>query len=245
MQFQFYLKPVKRCPEWHLRPCKRLDLQHLQPTVHLFSIFSFSSIYNPCPDASHFHVSLCAHFPVHHTECCIVFIPPSAKNEFIYSSRGVPYRSHTTFTQQLTMGRGVAWTDVECAHLSNALSNNTQDPIVGIEQTSAVFWRNLFTLFFELRSDEASNKQYNGRKEKAVDCKVESISADLSKFRIATQAGRMFKPTCTTSDQDLSMSIALHLKKRTVVTYEAKYYPHEKWLHHLSYKKLRHLPKVC
>lgn len=83
------------------------------------------------------------------------------------------------------MGRGVAWTDADCAHLAQAWSNATKDPVVRIEQTSARFWKKVYELFCSLCTDEASDKQYNGRKMKAAQSKFENISAEISKFKIA------------------------------------------------------------
>lgn len=132
---------------------------------------------------------------------------------------------------------------MECAHLAQAWSNATQDPVVGIEQTSAAFWKKAYELFCSLRTTDATDKQYNGRNVKAVRSKFEAISQDVSKFRIALRSVHMFQPTGTTEPQNLSMAIALHLKKRTTVSYDAKDYPHNQWVHHLAYHKLKYLPK--
>ena len=111
------------------------------------------------------------------------------------------------------MGRGAAWTDVECAHLAQAWSVVSQDPIIGIDQTCLTFYRKVFDLFKAKRPANASDKQYESRGVKATRAKWESISADLQKFRAARRELRAFQPTGTNEDQNLSMTIARHLNK--------------------------------
>lgn len=141
------------------------------------------------------------------------------------------------------MGRGAAWTDVECAHLSEAWLVVSQDPIIGMDQTCLMFYTKVFELFKTKKPASATDKQYDARGVKATRSKWEAISADVQKFRVARRELRAFRPTGTNEDQNLSMTIARHLNKAGCITYDAKNLPHEDWVHHLAFKVLKDLPK--
>lgn len=141
------------------------------------------------------------------------------------------------------MGRGAAWGDVECGHLARAWKVVGQDPVIGIEQTSNTFFKKMYELFCSMRPSSAGDKEYIGRGQRAARSKFETISADVSKFKIALREVRAFKPTGTTEKQNLSMAIARHLGKTANVSYEAKDFDHATWTNHLAYNELKDLPK--
>lgn len=141
------------------------------------------------------------------------------------------------------MGRGAAWTARECAELSRAWLHATEDPIDGIDQTAASFWNKVFETFSAVSPSDATDKQYRARGLRASRAKMEQISADLQKFRKSLRRVRLFQPTGVDENQKLSMAIAKHLGKRESITYDAKDYPHERWINHLAYKVLQKVPK--
>lgn len=89
----------------------------------------------------------------------------------------------------------------------------------------------------------ASKKSYSRRGIKAARSKFEAISAGMQKFNIAKQEVRAFQPSGTMANQNLSMSITRHLSKMSTITYDAKDFPHEERIHHLSYEEFGHISK--
>lgn len=141
------------------------------------------------------------------------------------------------------MGRGAAWTDIECAHLAEAWLIISQDPVVGTDQSCFMFYKKVFDLFKSRKPPTATEKQYDARGVKASRAKWEAISADVQKFRAARRELRLFNPTGTNEQQNLSMTIARHLNKMGCITYQAKNFPHEEWVHHLAFNVVKNLPK--
>lgn len=142
------------------------------------------------------------------------------------------------------MGRGATWSDVECGHLARAWLTVSQDPLLGMEQTSATFFKKLFELFCTIKPANASEKGYDSRGLKASRSKFEAILADIQKFQIVRRELWSFNPTGTNTDHNLSMAIARHLGKVKNITYEAKDFPQSEWMHHLAFKELRELPNL-
>lgn len=128
------------------------------------------------------------------------------------------------------MRQGVAWTDIECAHLPKLWSNPTQDPVFRIEQTSACFWDKLYQLLSLLCTEDALENQYESRNMKAARFNFEAISTDVSKSLNALRSVTMFQPRGTLEEQNFSMAIALHLTTRTVVSFDEKHYSHNQWI---------------
>lgn len=141
------------------------------------------------------------------------------------------------------MGRGVAWTPEECSNLARAWINASEDPRTGTDQTSHVFFNKMFKTFAEKAPPGANEKQYGARKLKACRSKWEQIAADVQKFRSALRHISACKPTGVNAENMLSMAIAKHLGKRKSMSYDAKDFPHHRWLHHLAFKVLRNHPK--
>ena len=69
------------------------------------------------------------------------------------------------------------------------------------------------------------------------------MAADVQKFRGALRFMRSCNPTGVTEEQIKSMAIAKHLGKRQNMSYEARDYPHDNWVHHLAFSVLKHHPK--
>lgn len=72
----------------------------------------------------------------------------------------------------------------------------------------------------------------------------EGIFSDIRKFMDAHSAVRLFKPTSTTADRNLTISIPLRYCKLSVVSSEVKSYGHNKKVYYLAYKVLEILPKL-
>lgn len=98
----------------------------------------------------------------------------------------------------------------ECGNLAPTWLDASEDPIVGIDQTSQWFFNGIYDNFTNLSSAGASNKQYGGRGHRATRAKWDAISSDCQKFRQALRFIRACKPTGVTEDQILSMAIANH-----------------------------------
>lgn len=141
------------------------------------------------------------------------------------------------------MGRGQGWSDVELEQLARAWVFATEDPVTGIDQTAARFKATLFTKFSSFAPADASEKVYGGRTPKSVRAKFDEVSADVQKFRGALRKVTSSFPTGCSDTEVLSMAIAIHMGKRSDMSYEAKMYPHSSWRNHLAYKILRRLPK--
>lgn len=140
------------------------------------------------------------------------------------------------------MGRGATWGDLETGHLAKAWTIVSQDPIFGIEQTSMTFYGKIYEIFISFKPPRACNKSYDAQGCKAARCKLENMFAGIQKFKISKREVRVFNPTGTTEEENLSMEIGRHIRKYSTITYEAKDTPHESWPHHLAYRELRLLP---
>lgn len=141
------------------------------------------------------------------------------------------------------MGRGVAWTTEELAHLGRTWVATSENPILGIDKTSTRFFNAIFERFSQLAPECSNKKQYAGHGVRQVKAKMDHLTADCQKFRSALRFIRAYKPTGVTEDQVLSMTIAKHLGLRQTMSYDAKNFPHEQWVSNHAYKVLRNVPK--
>ena len=141
------------------------------------------------------------------------------------------------------MGRGLAWTAEEAGDLARAWIAATEDPVLGIDQTSTHFNQGMYSSFCSFAPDGACAKQYSGRGARPSRAKWDSISADCQKFRSALRFIRMCEPSGVTEDNIFSMAVAKHLGKRSTMSYDARDYPYERCNNHLAFKVLRRVPK--
>ena len=80
------------------------------------------------------------------------------------------------------MGRGLAWTAEEAGDLAHAWIAATEDPVLGIDQTSTHFNQGMYSSFCSFAPDGACAKQYSSRGARPSRAKWDSISADCQKF---------------------------------------------------------------
>lgn len=80
------------------------------------------------------------------------------------------------FEVHLPMDPGVACSDIECGHSTREWMNARQDPIVGIDQTAAMFWKEVVRPFQFSQTKNASEKQYDSRKYRPIKANFESIA---------------------------------------------------------------------
>lgn len=135
------------------------------------------------------------------------------------------------------MGRGVAWNDVEASELARAWIGASEDPIIGIHQTSQMFFNKMFQPFRRSASEGANSKTYGGSGLRATRANWESVSTDCQMFRHIHAC----QPTGVTEGQIMSIAVAKHLGKRDGMDCDAKDYVHEHWINHLAFKVLRHI----
>lgn len=141
------------------------------------------------------------------------------------------------------MGRGMAWTAAECADLARAWIGTSEDPIRGVEQASSLFYSTMFERFCSLAPEGANSKQYHGRQPRPVRAKWDAMAADCQKFRSAIRFIRACKPTGVSENEIVSMAIAKHLGKRATMSYDARSFPHYKWVYNQAFAVLRRIPK--
>lgn len=115
------------------------------------------------------------------------------------------------------MGKGSTWTDIECVHLSNdGMPASEYDPIIGIYQTSNMFWKKVFDNFREFKPNDSTNKKYNARLIRPTRTNSEESEEDIQTFKISHRGVRAFKASGTFSDQIFSMAIARNTKKEAI-----------------------------
>lgn len=111
------------------------------------------------------------------------------------------------------MGRGVTKIAFECADLAQTWMVASEDPILGIDQTSHSFNTGMFDRFKSMKPITASPKQYARRGLRSTRAKWDVIARDCPKFRSSLRFIRAFNPTEVSEDQIISMAIAKHLGK--------------------------------
>lgn len=85
-----------------------------------------------------------------------------------------------------------------------------------------VFLCKAFKLLCALRTEHATDKQYESRRKIAVGRKFEIISEEIGKIKGATQVVHILNSSENTSDQKIFMAVAIQLKKK-VVSYKENY----------------------
>lgn len=154
------------------------------------------------------------------------------------------HRSTSVFRRPLTTfnrRRKVTWTDIKWVYIAQQKKHKVtplRTRLLALSRHQHVSGTTSTKLLCLLGTNGASDKQNEGRSVKAAQCKSEAISGEVSEFQTVLCSVNVFQTTGTTEQRKLSLPFALHLKRSTVVGYNANEYPHEQWKHHLSYHKL-------
>lgn len=88
-----------------------------------------------------------------------------------------------------------------------------------------------------------SEKTYSARTAKAVRSKFDKLSAYVQKFRTSLRLVRACNPTGVTEDDILTMALAVHVGKRSTMSYDTRTVPLTIWKNHLTFNSLCRYPK--
>ena len=155
------------------------------------------------------------------------------------------------------MPRGRLWTSVESSHLCEAWLFATNDPITGLDQSGARFWRTLADKFICLSPrNEDSRGRYIARltvsdsgvcqyEMKVIKKQFELVSKDVQKFGIAIRRVHASNPTgSVTPTQIHAMACAIHIDRTDRMDYRFKDdIPREQCSHYDSFVVLQTSPK--
>ena len=144
------------------------------------------------------------------------------------------------------MGKGKKWKAQEAADLAKSYVAATCDPIVGRDQTSAVFFNKVYNGFVARAPQKVDSDTYGGRSANAVmDYFKKKIQKDTQKFNRAVRTIRLSNPTGgLTEQQKLNMAVAIFVGVTDKLNYRYKDFPAEKeWVNFKAWQILRKTPK--
>lgn len=150
------------------------------------------------------------------------------------------HRSHTS-----DMGRGKSWDIDENEVLARAWIAASEDPVVGADQKAKRFSEAMHRRFIEKgpQPPAVPDGKYGNRPVMSCKAHFSDLSADVQKFAVALRKVHASNPTGVNEDNVLSMAVAIHLGKTTMMEYKYKDYLKDNWISFKAWNVLHCHPK--
>ena len=141
--------------------------------------------------------------------------------------------------------RGPNWSRKELGHLAEAWVATTENPVLGIDQTSDAFRVGLHRNFISI------DENYKRRDKQPVRAKFGDVSKEVSKFNKSLREVRGFNPTGVSAENIFSMAVARHLAEFNPLStnvearnmYNFKDFDVKQWVYVEACKVLHQHPK--
>ena len=146
---------------------------------------------------------------------------------------------------KFAMGRGKSWDTAENEALARAWLVSSEDPVVGVNQTSKIFMDTLRRRFIERgpTKEEVPAGRFGNRTAASIKQNFSDVSADVQKFGVALMRVRASNPTGVGEEGVLFMAVAIQTGRTNVMEYDYKDLYKDEWMYYRAWTVLRNHPK--